>query len=145
MFPQVDELIRILQLAIGPLVLVSGVGLLILSMTNRMSHLIDRIRGLHADILKTDGADKAHHLQLEVLFQRTRIIRNGLLMFVLSILLDAVTVIMLFIFKLMELGSVILIAVLFSLSLLCMIAGLVYFLIDVFYNLRALKIEVGKE
>jgi Na+/melibiose symporter-like transporter len=144
MLPQVDELIRILQVAIGPVVLISGVGLLILSMTNRLSHMIDRIRALHVEIKKAGGDDKGHTEQLEVLFKRSRLIRNCLMMFVLSILLDAMMVIMLFFIKLMELGAAVLIAILFSLSLLCMIAGLVFFIIDVAENLRALKIEVGK-
>jgi len=144
MLPQVDELIRILQVAIGPVVLISGVGLLILSLTNRMSHMIDRIRTLHAEIRRSGDPDKSLDAQMEVLLKRSRFIRNGLLMFVLSILLDAVMVIMLFFIKLMELGAAALIAILFSLSLLCMIAGLIFFIIDVSHNLWALRIEVGK-
>jgi len=38
----VTELIPVLQVAIGPVVLISGIGLLILSMTNRFGRVIDR-------------------------------------------------------------------------------------------------------
>ena len=38
------DLLPILQTAIGPVILVSGVGLLILSMTNRLGRAIDRAR-----------------------------------------------------------------------------------------------------
>ena len=38
------ELIPLLQTAIGPVILISGVGLLLLSMTNRFGRIIDRSR-----------------------------------------------------------------------------------------------------
>jgi hypothetical protein len=145
MLPQVDELIRILQLAISPVVLISGVGLLILSMTNRMAHLIDRIRSLHAEIRRTGDPDKSLDAQMEVLLKRSWLIKTGLLMFVLCILIDAMVVIMLFLIKLSGIGVGWLIALLFSASLLAMIAGLVLFIIDVSHNLWALRIEVGKQ
>jgi len=44
----VIELIPVLQTAIGPVALISGIGLLILSMTNRLGRVIDRGRSLAA-------------------------------------------------------------------------------------------------
>jgi hypothetical protein len=44
--PSVAELIPVLQIAIGPVILISGVGLLLLSMTNRLGRAIDRSRVL---------------------------------------------------------------------------------------------------
>ncbi|WP_345111750.1 DUF2721 domain-containing protein [Candidatus Villigracilis vicinus] len=44
----IQELIPVLQTAIGPVILISGVGLLLLSMTNRLSRVIDRARNLLA-------------------------------------------------------------------------------------------------
>ncbi len=42
----IKELIPVLQVAIGPVILISGVGLLLLSMTNRLSRVIERARNL---------------------------------------------------------------------------------------------------
>ena len=42
----VQDLIPVLQVAIGPVILISGVGLLLLSMTNRFGRVIDRARSL---------------------------------------------------------------------------------------------------
>ena len=36
------DLLPVLQVAIGPVILISGVGLLLLSMTNRLGRTIDR-------------------------------------------------------------------------------------------------------
>ena len=43
-FLTLTELIPILQIAVGPVILISGVGLLLLSMTNRLGRAIDRAR-----------------------------------------------------------------------------------------------------
>ena len=40
------ELVPILQLAIGPVILISGVGMLLLTFTNRFGRVVDRTRGL---------------------------------------------------------------------------------------------------
>jgi hypothetical protein len=43
--PTLAELIPILQIAIGPVILISGVGLLLLSMTNRLGVLRQNLVG----------------------------------------------------------------------------------------------------
>ncbi|MSU48902.1 MAG: DUF2721 domain-containing protein [Opitutus sp.] len=43
------QLVPILQLAIGPVILISGVGLLLLTMTNRFGRLLDRSRLLNRE------------------------------------------------------------------------------------------------
>ncbi len=49
-----DELIPILQVAIGPVILISGVGLLLLSMTNRFGRVTDRSRTLLENLRQAD-------------------------------------------------------------------------------------------
>ena len=48
--PSVANLIPVLQMGIGPTILISGVGLLILSMTNRLGRVIDRARIMAREI-----------------------------------------------------------------------------------------------
>jgi len=55
----VEELIPVLQTAIGPVILISGIGLLLLTMTNRLGRVIDRARGLSAELLTADDAARA--------------------------------------------------------------------------------------
>ena len=40
----VHDIVPVLQIAIGPVILISGVGLLLLTMTNRLGRAIDRAR-----------------------------------------------------------------------------------------------------
>jgi hypothetical protein len=49
------HLIPSLQVAIGPVILVSGVGLLLLSMTNRFGRVIDRSRELATELRAGTG------------------------------------------------------------------------------------------
>ena len=44
------NLIPSLQLSIGPVILISGIGLILLSMTNRFGRVIDRARHLTRDL-----------------------------------------------------------------------------------------------
>ena len=55
---RLSDLIPTLQLAIGPMILISGVGLLLLSMTNRFGRIIDRARLLAAELRSASAADR---------------------------------------------------------------------------------------
>jgi len=140
----IDDLIRILQLAVSPVVLISGVGLLILSMTNRLSHMIDRMRNIHSEILKAPATSDVWEDQLTVLIHRSHLLKKGLIMFVSSILLDSLIIIALFFIKLTGVGSGILIAILFSLSSIAVFIGLIFYAKDIVYSLHALELELRR-
>jgi uncharacterized protein DUF2721 len=59
----VTELVGILSASIAPVIVISGVGLLVLSMTNRHSRVIDRVRELTKDL---EGLDQAPRRELLV-------------------------------------------------------------------------------
>ena len=42
--PTLQQLIPVIQTSVGPVILISGIGLLLLSMTNRLGRIIDRSR-----------------------------------------------------------------------------------------------------
>ena len=85
---RISELLPILQMAIGPVILISGVGLLLLSMTNRYARVIDRARQL-ADALR--DFPKAHNRQLSeqlrILSRRARLVRASITLATVSVLL----------------------------------------------------------
>jgi Protein of unknown function (DUF2721) len=58
----VHELIPVLQVAIGPVILISGVGLLLLTLTNRYGRTIDRSRLLVGELRECSEEDR-HRLQ----------------------------------------------------------------------------------
>jgi CHASE3 domain sensor protein len=52
------ELIPVLQVAIGPVILISGVSLLMLTLTNRYGRTIDRARQIVHELRELVGADR---------------------------------------------------------------------------------------
>jgi hypothetical protein len=137
------DLIPTLQLAVGPVILISGVGLILLSMTNRFGRVIDRSRILTEDLRRAPRSARAKVLaQVRILARRARIVRAGIALAALSVLFAAIMVISLFLGALLQLGMVTLIVVLFILCMLSLIASLILFMSDVSLSLRALWLEL---
>ncbi len=143
---KLDDLVPVLQTAIGPVILISGVGLLLLNMTNRLGRTIDRSRQL-VEMLR--DCDEDHHRrykrQLEILWQRARLQQAAIALISTSALLAALLIIALFVSVLLKVEVAIVLIGLFILCLLSLIASLVYFLRDVNLALRALSHELGRE
>ena len=92
-----DELIPVLQTAIGPGILISGVGMLLLTITNRLGRTIDRSRALIA--LRSESSDSrrlAVELQLGILWKRARLLRRAITLATIAALLAALLIIVLF-------------------------------------------------
>src|SRR5512143_1973348 len=93
----VEQLIPTLQVAIGPVVLISGIGLLILSMTNRLGRVIDRGRTLARELseLPPEG-QVCIEAQLHILVRRAEYLRRAITAASVSVLLAALLIIPLF-------------------------------------------------
>ena len=141
--PSMAEMIPVLQTAIGPVILISGIGLLLLSMTNRLGRAIDRARILSAELPRADEAGRARlERQLGILWARARIIRLSISLAAISALCAALLVIVLFVSALLSAGSAWLVVALFVACMGCLIAALVVFLHDINRSLAALKLEL---
>jgi hypothetical protein len=143
----VAQLIPVLQTAIGPTILISGVGLLLLTMTNRLARTIDRARAAARELSDTNGIDHAKHAdQLRILWRRARLIRLSIALASLSALFAAILIIVLFVTALLQIENVWLICALFITCLACLIGSLVVFIHDINLALAALKLDLaGKE
>jgi hypothetical protein len=137
------DLIPTLELAVGPVILISGVGLLLLSMTNRFGRVIDRSRILTEDLRRAPSAVRPKVMaQLQILARRARIIRIEIALGILSVLCAAVLIISLFLGALLGLGMATWIVFLFVLCMLCLIASLMLFMSDIGLSLKALWLEL---
>ncbi len=130
-----------LQTAISPVILISGVGLLLLTMTNRLGRTIDRARAL-SSIGKPDENRIAG--QLAILLKRAKILRAAILLASLSALLSAIMVILLFLALLLKMEWIHLIAGIFITSMAALIGSLVLFMRDVNQSLGALLAQLPK-
>jgi hypothetical protein len=82
------DLIPTLQTAIGPVILISGVALLLLTMTNRLGRAIDRARLIGAGLAEAEPpARTALEAQLRILWRRARLIRSAIALATISALM----------------------------------------------------------
>ncbi len=140
----VAQLIPTLQVAIGPVVLVSGIGLLILSMTNRLGRVIDRGRILAREIAELPPEGQARvEAQLHILVRRAEYLRRAITAASVSVLLAALLIITLFLIAVLRLEAAWLISALFIGSLGALIFSLVVFLQDLNESLLAFKLDIG--
>jgi Cu/Ag efflux pump CusA len=141
-----EQIIPALQLSIGPVILISGAGLVLLSMTNRYARVIDRARIL-AETLRqnSQGNNQRIKAQIQIIAQRARKLRLAIAFVSTSLLLAAVLVISLFLIALLDLQAVAIIIALFVLSMCALSIGLIVFIQDVNHSMAALKIELGDD
>jgi len=142
--PSITELIPVLQIAVGPVILISGVGLLLLSMTNRLGRVIDRARILHRELRAEVQVDRDRiQAQLRILHRRAILMRQAIILASLSALLAAFLIITLFLTALLHVDAAWLILLLFTGCLVALIASLIVSIRDINQSLHALQLESG--
>ena len=129
------DVFEALQLAVSPVILISAYGLLLLSMTNRLGRAIDRARQL-----VREGAAKDE--QIAIIARRAVWIRSAIVFTSLALIAAALLVLVLFASVLLPVGIAPAVSVLFIGSLVCLVIGLAYFLVDIFGSLHAMKAEL---
>jgi len=144
--PSVAQLIPVLQTAIGPMILISGIGLLLLTMTNRLGRAIDRARQLAGERASASAAKHARlSAQLEVLWGRARVIRLAIALAALSALAAALLIIVLFFTALWAMETAWLIGGLFIVCMISLSGSLIVFIHDLNLSLAALKLELNAD
>lgn len=130
------DVFEALQLAVSPVILISAYGLLLLSMTNRLGRAIDRARQL-----VREGAS-GKEAQVAIIARRAGWIRSAIVFTSLALLAAAVLVLVLFASVLLRVGVALAVSVLFIGSLVCLVVGLAFFLVDIFASLHAMEAEL---
>ena len=139
------QLIPTLQVAIGPVILISGVALLLLVLTNRFGRAIDRARALQVEFRGVaDGDRQALSEQVKIIFLRARLIRASIALAGLSVLFAAILIVTLFLTALMHWEVGILVSSFFVLCMVSLIGSVATFIVDVQLALKALKIELRR-
>jgi len=139
-----SEIANALQLSVGPTIIISACGLLMLSMTNRLGRAIDRSRVLARE--RSTGSEEFQanvDQQLEIIRFRCRLIREAILGVSACIFLTVILILLLFIFEATKLEAAWIIAAVFAASMGALLLAVVYFMRDIFKSLEAMEAEVG--
>jgi hypothetical protein len=138
-----SEIIKVLQVAVSPVILISGVGMLLLSITNRYGRVIDRSRVLGDEVRKSGQTCGHVWEQVGILLKRARLLRASIICGVTAVLCAAVLIIGLFLGSVLDIAPSVFIVILFSACMLSLIASLVFFLRDINLSLAALDLDVA--
>lgn len=137
------EIANALQLSVGPTIVISACGLLMLSMTNRLGRAIDRSRVLARE-RSTGSEDFRANVdqQLEIIRFRCRLMRQAILGASACIFFTVILILLLFVFEATKFEAAWIIAAVFAASMGSLLLAVVYFMRDIFKSLEAMEAEV---
>lgn len=139
----IDSFVKFLQSCISPIVLISGVGLLLLSLTNRLARTIDKSRMIVKELEDEPVADKdKKRVELKILFNRSKILRNSIVSISFSILSSSLIIPILLIMNLFHVNLKFFGILLFLFSVVGIILSAIFLFADVHLTLKALELEV---
>ena len=139
---QTENVAKLIQLALGPVFLISGVGITLNMLTSRLSRVVDRARTLEAQRESTSNEKRlgAIDYDLKVIFRRARYINGAIVLATMSAFLTALVVTLLFASEFTPLGVGPLIALMFVSSMVSLSVAFLLFLLEVRIAINALRI-----
>ncbi len=139
------DIVHLIQSAVAPVFLLSGVAATLGVLTNRLARIVDRARLLEDRIENRPGSVHNLHEQLVVLGRRSRYINAAISMCAFSALLVALVVIALFANAFFDARLAATIALLFVGAMLFLIGAFGAFLLEVRIATAALRIGTSHE
>jgi hypothetical protein len=136
---QISDIGHVIQLAIAPVFLLTGVGTLLMVLTNRLARIIDRTRTLE-DRLDIGPNDK-HMDELDVLYRRWHLINFAITLSTGCGLLVCLVIALLFLGDTTNLPLDRYIAALFVSAMVALIGAFVYLLREIFVASKTLRMR----
>ena len=139
---EIVDIAHAIQLAVAPVFLLSGVGVLLGVLTNRLARIVDRARIAEAklDAAATEGERRDLDGKLQVLARRARYINTAITLITITALLVSLVVALLFASTFVPINLAAYVAVLFVASMLTLVVGLLSFLLEVRISIASLTI-----
>jgi hypothetical protein len=135
---------QVIQLAVAPVFLLTGVGAILNVMSNRLARIVDRARVLELKLTEAKDADQVELTQrLRNLSRRARLIGQSIALCVSTAVLICGVIIVLFLGEFLDFEATAPAAVLFIAALLSFLMSLVWLLREVFQATRTLKFGPG--
>ena len=140
--PYLSTVSETIQAAIAPVFLLAGIGAFLNVMVGRLSRIVDRARTIEQLHPRSTGQEHDRHVwELRIIDRRIAVINNAIFLCTASALVVCVVVALMFVSRLANLHVGLWVAATFIVSMLLLMAGLVYFLIEVRISLGAIHIR----
>src|SRR5689334_5295662 len=136
------DVAKAIQLALGPVFLLTGVSGMLNVMSGRLSRIVDRGRALTEGRINTASMDKnAINLQLQTLERRRHFASTAITACAVAALLVCLVIVILFVEVMLEVPLKWLIGALFTAATLALIVGLIFFLREVHMAAQTVRIS----
>ncbi|HEY3385944.1 MAG TPA: DUF2721 domain-containing protein [Saprospiraceae bacterium] len=141
-FDIINDMAKAIQLALGPVFLLTGIAGMLNVMSGRLSRIIDRGRALieKPEVIATYGPGEIHK-ELLMLERRRHVTSNAITMFTIAALFVCLVIVALFIEALFFMRLKWIIGVLFILATFGLVVGLGYFLLEVRLSANTVRIR----
>ncbi len=140
----VSDLAHVIQLAVAPVFLLTGIGAILAVMTNRLSRVVDRTRQLETFILNNPELAQQPQWELALLFRRTVLASRAIALCTLTALLVCAVIALIFVGSVLGFQIALPVAMLFIASMITFMLGLLTFLQEVRLAARGLESTAKK-
>ena len=135
---------KFLQACITPVALISGVGLLLLTITNRIGRVIDRVRHLVSELDNSEAKREMIKVnEIRILLSRGKLLRNSIAWILAGMISSCLIVPLILIMSFSETDLKLIGYFLFIISILSIFVSLLYFFKDVLLSLHAVTLEAS--
>ena len=142
----VASIAQVIQLAVAPVFLLTGVGATLNVFASRIGRIIDRARVMEDQLTRSTPEVAAElHERLRVLSRRASLVNRAIGLSVTSGILVALVVAALFVSAAFKIDLSMAIAAAFVIALLTLVLALIYFLKEVFIATESLRFGANKK
>ncbi len=135
---------QVLSAAVTPLVLISGVGLILLSLVNRYNHAIDRTRQLHDTPQDNEDLYIRRQKQVSQMYRRCLILKRSIGFLVLSAASSGIIIFFSLIQLITGINFDIFKTIFLFLGILSLVVSILLFFVDIRLSMKALDIELER-
>jgi hypothetical protein len=138
----ITAIAHVIQLAVAPVFLLSGIGAMLTVMTNRLGRVIDRARLLESQFDASGANAAAVHSELATLSRRAKLANRSITLCTITALLVCAVIAALFLGAFLSFDASVPVALLFVAAMLAFFAGLLSFLREIFLATASLRIGI---
>lgn len=138
---QVTAIAHVIQLAVAPVFLLTGVGAILAVLAQRLARIIDRARVLEERLPVSAGDARARHVaELELLSRRAALMNRAIGFCTTCALLVCTVIVTLFLGAFLKTDASLIIGLMFVAAMLALFAGLVSFLAEIRLAMKGMRI-----
>ena len=134
---------HVIQLAVAPVFLLTGIGSMLAVMTSRLSRIIDRARALE-DYLDKNPPEEAMLVEVAILSRRAKLVGYAIGLCTLTALLICSVIAILFLGSFIAFKASIVVSLLFVVAMLTFFISLLFFLREIFLATASMQFGLPK-